>query len=316
MTDFRKQLTDLIRPNLVGGKLSQDLVAAIDAILDRAGVPRDGDAPAAAPAAPPAPAAAAPVPPKPPAPPAAPMPPKPPAPPAPASGLPKGRLDLPALRAFLGLPAAGSFDAAVRAAFLARLANPKAPALTDADYDRAAASLGVSAKQICAVRTVEVRQSPFNSAGRPTILYERHVFTRNCVPEGRFNASNPAISGGPYGKGGYGAKSAQYGKLADAMACDPEAALRACSWGAFQVLGENAVGIGYASTLEMVIALTTGEAAHLESFLRFLKANKLIAKLGACRAGDPASCVPFVSAYNGASYQQFGYHTKLAEALK
>lgn len=300
MTDFRKELTDLIRPKLVGGKLSEDLVAAIDAILDRAGVPRAAEA-----AAPPSPKPAAPS-----------APPKPPAPPAPASALPKGRLDLPGLRTFLGLPAAGSFDAAARTAFLARLANPKAPALTDADFDAAAASLGVSAKHIRAVRKVEVRQSPFDPDGRPTILYERHVFTRNCTPKGKFNASNPAISGAAYGKGGYGAKSAQYGKLLDAMACDPEAALRACSWGAFQVLGENAVGIGYASTLEMVIALTTSEAAHLESFLRFLKANKLIAKLGACRAGDPASCVPFVSAYNGSGYKEFGYHIKLADALE
>ena len=300
MSGFRKELTDLIRPKLAGGKLSKDLAAAIDAVLDRAGVPRDE-------------AAAVPPPPKPAAP-AAPA--KPPAPPAPAPALPKGRLDLPGLRTFLGLPAAGAFDAAARTAFLARLANPRAPALTDADFDAAAGSLGVSPNHIRAVRKVEVRQSPFDPDGRPTILYERHVFTRNCTPKGKFNASNPAISGAAYGKGGYGAKSAQYGKLLDAMACDPEAALRACSWGAFQVLGENAVGIGYASTLEMVIALTVSEAAHLESFLRFLKANRLIARLAACKAGDPASCVPFVSAYNGAGYKQFGYHTKLADALK
>jgi hypothetical protein len=306
MSGFRKELTDLIRPQLVGGKLSKELVDAIDALLDRAGVPRDGEADAA----PPTETASPSPPPKPPSSPA------PPAPAATTSALPKGRLDLPGLRSFLGLPATGSFDAAARTAFLARLANPKAPALTEADFDAAAAALGVSPNHIRAVREVEVRESPFDPDGRPTILYERHVFTRNCNPKGKFNASNPAISGAAYGKGGYGAKSAQYGKLLDAMACDPEAALRACSWGAFQVLGENAVGIGYVSTLEMVTALTTSEAAHLESFLRFLKANKLIAKLAACRAGDPASCVPFVSAYNGAGYKQFGYHLKLADALK
>jgi len=297
MTEFRKELTDLIRPYLKDGKFTGDLVRAIDSLLDRAGVPPDGGPQSSAPA-------------KPSAPPAQPS--------ATGSGaaLPKGRLDLPGLRAFLGLPADGAFDSTARAAFLARLANPKAPPLTDADFDKASAQIGVPAGHIRAVRKVEVRQSPFDQDGRPTILYERHVFTRNCVPKGKFTASHPAISGGPYGKGGYGAKSAQYGKLVDAMACDPEAALRACSWGAFQVLGENAVAIGYASTLEMVIALTASEAAHLESFLRFLKANNLIAKLKACRAGDPASCVPFVKAYNGESYKQFGYDGKLAEALK
>ena len=44
MTGFRKELTDLIRPHLKSGKLAPDLVQAIDALLDRAGVPRDSAA--------------------------------------------------------------------------------------------------------------------------------------------------------------------------------------------------------------------------------------------------------------------------------
>lgn len=298
MTEFRKALADLVRPHLKDGKFPLALVRGIDEILDQAGVPRDGES------APPKPAEAKPA--------------KPAEvkPAVPEGTVPTGRLDIAGLRVFLGLPAAGSFDSEAGKLLLNRLANREAPGLSDADYDQAAKAIGVPAKAIRAVRKVEVREDPFDADGRPTILYERHVFTRNCSPKGRFNAAHPAISGGPYGRGGYGAKSAQYGKLVAACALDPEAALRACSWGAFQVLGENAVGIGYGSTLEMVAALTKSEAAHLDSFLRFLKANRLIDKLRACRAGDPASCIPFVKGYNGSGYAQFGYHTKLADALK
>lgn len=287
-TGFRKELAGLLRPELEGKTFSVALVQQIDALLDRAGVPRD-DASA-------------------PEPPAS----KPPA----AEGVPTGRLDIPGLRKFLGLTPEGGFDSAAEQALSARLTSRKPAPVTDADIDRAAAGLGVSAKAIRAVRKVETKKAPFDADGRPTILYERHVFTRNTVPAGRFTAAHPLISGKPYGPGGYGKQSAQYGKLMQACALDPEAALRACSWGAFQVLGENAVPIGYLSTLEMVASLTTGEAAHLESFIRFVRENNLVGKLGACRAGDPQSCVPFVRAYNGGDFATFDYHTKLAEALR
>jgi hypothetical protein len=286
---FRKELTELLRPELEGKSFTVALVQQIDALLDRAGVPRDGASAAEPPAS---------------------------KPPAPGGAVPAGRLDIPGLRAFLGLPSAGGFDAAAEQALLARLTNRNPAPVTDADIDRAAAGLGVSAKAIRAVRKVETRKAPFDADGRPTILYERHVFTRNTVPPGRFTAAHPLVSGKPYGKGGYGKQSAQYGKLMQACALDPEAALRACSWGAFQVLGENAVAIGYLSALEMVASLATGEAAHLESFIRFVRRNNLAGKLGACRAGDPQSCVPFVKAYNGGDFAAFDYHTKLAEALR
>lgn len=65
----------------------------------------------------------------------------------------------------------------------------------------------------------------------------------------------------------------------------------------------------------MGFALTVSEAAHLDCFLRFLRVNNLVDELRACRAGNPASCVPFVRRYNGEQYAQFDYHKKLAAAL-
>jgi len=224
------------------------------------------------------------------------------------------RLTVRKLQTRLGVTADGQFGPRSKAALFAHLTNTKAPALTSADFERVAADLRAPVAIIRAVRKVEAPRGPFDDLGRPNPLYERHVFRRNCEPPGRFDLAAPLLSGGPYGAGGYGKFSAQYDKLAAACALDPEAAFRACSWGAFQVLGENAIALGYASAFDMAVALTKSEAAHLDSFARFVKANRLEDELRACRPGVPDSCIPFVSVYNGKGFRQFNYHTKLAEA--
>ena len=196
----------------------------------------------------------------------------------------------------------------------ALLSNRNAPALTGDDFARVADELGVSEKMIRAVRKVEAPRGPFDDHGRPSILYERHVFRRNTNPKGKFDATAPLLSGPPYGRGGYGSFESQYTKLAEACRLDQDAAFKACSWGAFQVLGENAESLGYESAFAMAKALTVSEAAHLDSFVRYVKENGLVEKLRQCRAGDPASCIPFVERYNGAGFRQFDYHKKLADA--
>lgn len=219
------------------------------------------------------------------------------------------------LQKALGVAADGLFGPKSRAALFAHLSNRKAPALTDADFAKAAADLGVSEKMIRAVKKVESPRDSFDKQGRPSILYERHVFSRNTDPKGKFNASHPSLSAtNGYGKGGYGGFDEQYEKLAAACALDPNAAFEACSWGAFQILGENAVSLGYKSAFHMAEQLTKSEAAHLDSFVRFVKANGLADELRACKPGNPQSCIPFVMAYNGPGYAQFSYHTKLAQA--
>jgi len=281
---YRKALADTCRSHLTGGKLSTALVKALDAALDRAGVPRDGEAPAQAPAS------------------AA----------TPTSTAPAGKLDVAGLRRFLGLAPAGTIDAEATAALFARFTNPNPTRLSDADIKRGADRLGVSPKVVKAVRDVEVKGKAFDATNRPTILYERHIFAERSG--NRFNASHPDISSKV--AGGYGKFSAQYPKLARACALDPDAAFQACSWGAFQVLGSNAVAIGYKSAFEMALAHVTGEGAHLDAFIAFIIGNQLVDELKACRAGDPASCIPFVKRYNGPNFRKNDYHTKLANALK
>ncbi len=218
------------------------------------------------------------------------------------------------LQARIGAVQSGAFDLATREALLAHLINKHAPGLTDAQVQQVADDLGVSPKLIRAIRKVEAPRGAYDDDGRPSILYEKHVFGK--VTGHRFDASHPVLSSRKWQPGTYGTFAAQYGKLADACALDPDAAFQACSWGAFQILGTNAIALGYPSAFDMAIAMTKGELAHLESFIRFIKVNNLTALLRKCRPGDPTSCIPFVRAYNGEGYARNRYHIKLAEAAR
>lgn len=230
------------------------------------------------------------------------------------------RLTIKQLHDYIGItpdiPGYGEvFGPRSREALSKHLSNLNAPALTEQDFKIAGARLGVPGNYMRGVRKVEAPRGPFDDLGRPTNLHERHKFRNNTVPVGRFDRSNPDLSGPPYGPGGYGSFSSQFDKFSRACALDPEAAFRASSWGAFQVLGENAVSLGYPSAYHMVKSLTESEAAHLESFCRFVEVNGLVDELRACRPNDPDSCIPFVSRYNGSGFRKFDYHNKLAKAI-
>lgn len=215
-------------------------------------------------------------------------------------------------------PGYGSaFGPKSKAALRAKLINLKAPALTDRDFTVFASLLNVPVSYIKGVRKVEAPRGAFTEDGRPTDLYERHVAYRNALAPTSLAQQRPDLFNAKgYGPGGYGPYSGQFDKMADACAYDPEAALCGVSWGAFQVLGENWRGLEYDSVWDMVSSLTESEAAHLDCFARFLKMKSIEDEFRACRPGDPDSCIPFVSKYNGAGFRKFGYHVKLAQAIK
>ena len=182
--------------------------------------------------------------------------------------------------------------------------------LTDADYAQAAQALGCEAAAIKAVAEVETRSAAFDSSNRPTILYERHIFAKCTVPPGKFNAAYPDISAvNGYGPGGYGTQSQQYGKLARAYQLDPDAALKAPSWGKFQILGTNHRECGYATVAEFVKAMTISEREHLLAFVKFVASSP--ARLQALRNKDWPG---FALRYNGADYAKFAYDKKMAAA--
>jgi hypothetical protein len=190
-------------------------------------------------------------------------------------------------------------------ALLAPQAQPAA-ALSFADYTEAAALIGCEARAIRAVSNVETgARGPFDLDGRPTILFERHLFHR--ATGGKFDKTAPDISNSV--AGGYGKYSEQYARLARAASLDSQAALGSASWGAFQILGQYHAAAGFADVQQMVQAMKTGVRAHLLAFARFILANPAMH-----RAIVAKDWVALARTYNGASEAEHSYDVRLREA--
>ena len=184
--------------------------------------------------------------------------------------------------------------------------------LTDEDFARAAKALNVEVAAIRAVAEVEAAGAGFIADGRPAILYEAHVFhgeTKGTYANAK-DRRGVALSSPKWDRSLYGATgAAQHARYEDARALDPDAANKACSWGTFQILGQNHKACGFDTSQAFVDAMWTGgAAAHLDAFVAFVKANNLD---GALRAKNWAA---FARGYNGPAYAQNAYDKKMANA--
>ena len=180
----------------------------------------------------------------------------------------------------------------------------RAKRLSDGAIGTAARTLACDPAALRAVIAVE-SQGGFDAAGRPRMLFERHYFHR--LTNGQFSASHPEISAPRWG--GYGAASAQYDRLARAIACDWSAALRSASWGMFQIMGDNHALAGFGDVEAFVCAMMDSEDHHLAAFVAFACANGL---QGSLQRQDWRA---FARIYNGPAFAKHRYDARLAEAF-
>lgn len=179
--------------------------------------------------------------------------------------------------------------------------------IDDLDLPRIGHMLGVGEDEIHAVIDVESAGGGFDKQGRPKILFEPHVFYRNLSGTKRALAVAKGLAY-PAWKRDYPDDS--YPRFLQALEIDEEAAIKACSWGLGQILGENHVAAGYDTPQEMVVAFAEDEDEHLEAMANFILANRLDDEL---RSHNWAA---FARGYNGPRYAENDYHTKLAAAFK
>lgn len=194
--------------------------------------------------------------------------------------------------------------------------------LTEQNFFNAAKIIGCKISAIKAVYEVEAAGRGYLSDGRVKILFEGHRFWKALKKAGadpqKFIAANQKYKNVLYEfwdkkqyKGGTGEwdRMSQAIEICKALNVDPVLALNSASYGAFQILGENAVMCGYANSHEMLAAFNAkGEAEQLDAFCRFVKSKKLDDELRA--KNWPA----FAEGYNGTAYRLNNYHTKLAAA--
>ena len=178
------------------------------------------------------------------------------------------------------------------------------PKLTESDFQRAANRLRCEVAAIKAVAQVESRGAGFYGDGFPVILFERHIFRRET--KGKYTRTHPHLSG-PAGNYGPAGKN-QRVKFSQAFTLDPEAAMRSCSWGKFQIMGFNHKACGYATVGEFVDAMKESEGKHLDAFVAFVISQKLDKHL------RDKNWANFARGYNGTGYAKNKYDIKMRDA--
>ena len=173
--------------------------------------------------------------------------------------------------------------------------------IDDTDYEEAAKELGCEVAAIKAVAKTETGSygSYFkfedNDDYVPAILFERHHFHKYTNGKyDQFEDISNSVAGG------YGATSVQYTKLVKAYTLDKKAALKAASWGKFQILASNFATAGYASPEDFVFALSKSEKNQLKAFVSFIKADRIL--LHSIRTKDWLS---FAKGYNGPKHNRY-----------
>lgn len=197
-------------------------------------------------------------------------------------------------------------------AALAGITDPKR--LGKGDLQKAAEKLGVKLAVVAAIAEVESAGSGFFSNGKATILYERHIFYRHVAAEDRAQADklhqqypnlcNPSM-------GGYTGGIGEYQRRGKAEQLNKEAALKACSYGMFQIMGFHAETLGYESVHEFVAAMNHSEGNQLDALVRFIQANPNLKQ-----ALDEGDWRAFARGYNGPSFHVNMYDVKLERAYE
>ena len=180
------------------------------------------------------------------------------------------------------------------------------PTLTAQDFTDAAVTLGCSVAVIKAVCQVEAPKGGFLPSGEPTILFERHQFSKRTGR--KFDISHPRISSPK--PGGYLGGQAEHTRLTEAVALDRHAALESASWGKFQIMGFNHAPAGFDSLQSFITAMYQSEGRQLKAFVSFIQHEGMAVFLRDRRWAD------FARRYNGANFAINNYDINLAAAYR
>lgn len=176
-----------------------------------------------------------------------------------------------------------------------RLNYPSPENFSEDQFKTIAKKLGVEVAAVKAIVQQEAKGHPFLENGLPPILYERKRFydlailkieaqkkqpvdhkagkkeqhVKKARPENPYPGYPDLCfpEGDNYGAGGLH----QYEKLVRAAKLDPETALKACSWGGFQIMGEYYLSCGCSTVYDFVNKFLSGTDAQVEIFIEFMK---------------------------------------------
>lgn len=185
--------------------------------------------------------------------------------------------------------------------------------LKEEDFEMAATFIGCKKNVIKAIAEVEAAGDGFLDDEKPVILFEGHVFYRNT--KGKFSKSHPNICFPKWDRTKYetgktreirGQK--EWLDFFEAAKLDEPAAIMACSWGKFQILGENYNICGFETPLEFAQSMFRSEGEQLLAFIKFVKHQHLDVFL------KKLDFTSFARIYNGPSFKKNKYDEKIRDA--
>jgi hypothetical protein len=189
--------------------------------------------------------------------------------------------------------------------------------LSDDDYAAAAKTLGCEVLMVRAMAIKEGRGHGFDRFQRPTILYEPlHFLPSSCLPsqkvfeacETRFRTQHPDLTHFLHPKPHiYGTDKEQWQQIQKAYLVDGSAALKAVSWGQFQILGEYHRFAGFASVENFVSNMCASEQVQLSAFVQ------LISGYGLQSAMATKDWKSIAAGYNGKKYYRTHYDQVLED---
>ncbi len=193
-------------------------------------------------------------------------------------------------RAYEGEHGAGQYASALERAYDAPTPAPSdgyldalvagtRDALTRADFEEVAATLGCEVEAIQAVVQVESGSGgAFAGDGKPVILFEPHIFSR--LTNRRFDASHPAISYRSWDASKYPrSQDGRWAQLREAYALDAQNAVASASYGLFQIMGFNHQFCGFADPKAFVSDMCRSQAQQLKAFAAFVRSKNLADEL-------------------------------------
>lgn len=175
----------------------------------------------------------------------------------------------------------------------------------------AAAHLKLDPVLLRTVMDVETNGHGFDIKGRPSMLFEPHVFYRLLSAAGKTDTLHRAVQEGlayrTQGMKPYPVDSYPHLKLAAML--DETCALQSASWGLGQIMGFNYGLVGYTAVQDMVTAACVSEDNQLEMLMRFIAQNETLGDALEQRDWDT-----FAAHYNGTK-NTATYAQKLANAF-
>lgn len=166
--------------------------------------------------------------------------------------------------------------------------------ISNADIAELSREFGYEFASIKAIALVEGSGEGFNrNTGLILLQFEPHLFLDKKIANG------------------VDVQSKEWAAFNEAYKINPSAAIKATSWGMFQILGDKYELCGYNSPQAMLNEFKMGEYFQMRALLNYINSQKLLKN--AIRAKDWKT---FARWYNGVAYKRFKYDTRLAAAYE